>query len=331
MYDFKRMLGKSRIEVSPMGLGCWAIGGQFWLDGMADGWGDVDDDESIRAVRTAIDMGVTFFDTADVYGAGHSEIVLGKALQGIRDKVIIATKFGYKFDEETKVADGFGKTPEYIKKACQESLYRLKTDYIDLYLIHIWSMPEEEAEVVIESLENLKKDGYIRSYGWSTDHLPSASLFAEKENFTAIEHDFNVFVEADELIAICEENNLASINRSPLAMGFLSGKFNADTRISRDDVRGAGHEWVRYFENGQPKKEFLKKLDSVREILKSGGRSLVQGALAYIWGKSDNTLPIPGFKNVKQVEENARAMELGPLTKKQVQQIDEVLKWFVDK
>ncbi len=325
MSKFNRVLGKSEIEVSAMGLGCWAIGGHFLLDGKADGWGDIDDNESIRAIQTAIDLGVSFFDTADVYGAGHSEVVLGKALQGIRDKVRIATKFGYKFNEETKIADGIGKTREYIKKACKESLRRLNTDYIDLYLIHIWSLTAKEALIVVDTLEELQEDGFIRSYGWSTDHPYSANLFAKNSNFTAIEHDFNIFLEADELIDICEENNLASINRSPLAMGFLSGKFNADSRISENDVRGAGHEWVRYFENGKPKKEFLTKLDAVREILSSEGRNLVQGALAYLWGKSEKTIPIPGFKNVKQAEENARAMEFGPLTEERVAEIDSML------
>lgn len=326
MKKFKRILGKSGIEVSPMGLGCWAIGGQFWLDGKADGWGKVDDKESIRAIQKAYDLGVTFFDTADVYGAGHSERILGKALKKIRDKVTIATKFGYKFNEKTKVAEGFGKSPEYIKNACKKSLQRLNTDYIDLYLLHIWSLPEKESEVIFNTLEELKKEGLIKSYGWSTDHIDNASSYAKNDNFTAIEHDLNVFLNADKLIDICENNNLASINRSPLAMGLLSGKFNTSSQLSTDDVRGAGHEWVKYFEDGKPKQKFLDKLDAIREILKSGNRTLVQGALAYIWGKSENTIPIPGFKNVKQAEENARAMLSGPLTKKQIQEIDQLIK-----
>lgn len=323
--DFKRVLGKSGIEVSAMGLGCWAIGGQFWLDGKADGWGDVDDNESIRAIYRAYEQGVTFFDTADAYGAGHSEIVLGKALKGIRDKVTIATKFGYEYDEEAKQVGGLNASPEYIRKACKESLRRLNTDYIDLYLLHIWSLPEKEAELVANTLDELVKEGLIRTYGWSTDHLGCAKLFASRTNCQAIEHDLNIFENAKGLIEICESNNLASINRSPLAMGLLSGKFNDKSKLSKDDVRGAGHEWVQYFENGKPKQEFLDKLAAVREILTSGGRSLVQGALAYIWAVSDVTIPIPGFKNVKQAEENAKAMEFGPLTGEQVQEIDIIL------
>ncbi len=104
---FRRKLGRSDIEVSAMGLGCWAIGGPFLLDGKADGWGEVDDNESIRAIHRAIDLGITFFDTADVYGTGHSERILGQALEGYRDKVVIATKFGYTYDEERREITGW--------------------------------------------------------------------------------------------------------------------------------------------------------------------------------------------------------------------------------
>lgn len=323
MEKFTRKIGDA--EVSAMGLGCWAIGGQFFLDGKADGYGNVEDNESIRAVRQAYNLGVTFFDTADAYGAGHSEVLLGKALKGIRDKVVIASKFGNIYNEETKEVSGIDFSPTYIKKALKKSLSRLQTDYIDLYLLHIWSLPEGEAEIVANTLEELVKEGLIRTYGWSTDHLGCAKLFASRDNCSAIEHNLNIFESAEAIIDICKLNNLASINRSPLAMGLLSGKFNANTKLSQNDVRGAGHEWVQYFEDGKPKQEFLDKLASVREILTSGGRSLVQGALAYIWAVSDNTIPIPGFRNVKQAEENARAMEFGPLSKRQINEIDYIL------
>jgi aryl-alcohol dehydrogenase-like predicted oxidoreductase len=117
-------------KVSAMGLGCWAIGGQFWLDGKADGWGQVDDDESIRAIRTALDLGVTLFDTADVYGTGHSERILSRALEGYRDKVVVATKFGFAYDEDTRQVAGTNVSPSYIRRACEASLRRLGTDTI---------------------------------------------------------------------------------------------------------------------------------------------------------------------------------------------------------
>jgi aryl-alcohol dehydrogenase-like predicted oxidoreductase len=321
----ERMLGRSRIPVSPLGLGCWAIGGPFWLEGIQDGWGAVDDVESIQAVRRAIDLGVRFFDTADVYGAGHSEEVLGRALEGRRDAVVVSTKFGYTFEAATKHASGTNASAEYVRSACLESLRRLRTDYIDLYFLHIGSAPPEEAEITALALDDLRNEGLIRAYGWSTDLVDCASLYAARPGCAAVQHDLNVFDDAPELLALCEEHDLASVNRTPLAMGLLSGKFDASSRLSRDDVRGAGHSWVRYFENRRPKPEFLDRLAAVREILTSGGRTLAQGALAWIWARSERTIPIPGFKTVAQAEENARAMELGPLTSAQTGEIDRLL------
>ena len=168
--------------------------------------------------------------------------------------------------------------------------------------------------------------GKIRTYGWSTDLLNGATLFAESKNCSAIQHQLNLLTDSVDLIHLCEEKNLASINRSPLAMGLLSGKFNALSSISKNDVRGAGHTWTEtVFKNGIPNPDALKKLDAVRDILTSNGRTLVQGSLAWIWAKSNVTIPIPGFKTVSQVEENAKSMEYGPLTPAQMDEIDQLL------
>jgi aryl-alcohol dehydrogenase-like predicted oxidoreductase len=321
----ERTLGRSGIPVSALGLGCWAIGGPFWLAGKADGWGEVDDDESIRAIRHALEHGVRFFDTADVYGAGHSESVLGRALAGRRHEVVVSTKFGHTFNPETKQAFGTDASAAYIRTACEASLRRLRTNYIDLYQLHIWSLPPAEAEQVADTLEELLRSGKIRAYGWSTDDLDCARLFADRPGCTAIEHNLNVFDDGPKLLRLCEQNNLASIARTPLAMGLLSGKFDRNVTLPSDDVRRAGHAWVRYFEQGRPKLEFLKRLDAVREILTSHGRTPAQGALAWIWARSDRAIPIPGFKTARQAEENARALELGPLTDAQLNEIDTLL------
>jgi len=203
---------------------------------------------------------VRFFDTADVYGTGHSEAVLGRALAGHRSEVVVSTKFGYTFDPETKQASGTNASAAYVRAACEASLRRLGTDYIDLYQLHIWSLPQEEAEEAAGALENRRREGKIRAYGWSTDDLDCARLFATRPGCSAIEHDLNVLDDAPELIQLCEQNDLASIDRTPLAMGLLSGKFETDVRLPRDDVRGAGHDWVRYFEHGKPKREHLERL-----------------------------------------------------------------------
>jgi aryl-alcohol dehydrogenase-like predicted oxidoreductase len=320
-----RTLGRSGIPVSALGLGCWAIGGPFLLDGKADGWGEVDDDESIRALRRAFDLGVRFFDTADVYGAGHSETILGRALADMRSEVVISTKFGHTFDLEARRVSGTDASAGYVRAACQASLRRLGTDYVDLYQIHVWSLPQGQAEEAIGALEGLRQEGTLRAYGWSTDDLDCAELVAQRPGCTAIEHELNLFDDAPDMIQLCERNDLASINRSPLAMGLLSGKFDATAKLPRDDVRGAGHDWVRYFEGGRPKREFLQRFDAVREIRTSEGRTPAQGALAWIWGRSDRTIPIPGFKTVAQAAENAGALEQGPLTDVQIDEIEALL------
>jgi aryl-alcohol dehydrogenase-like predicted oxidoreductase len=189
-------LGRSGITVSAMGLGCWAIGGPFLLDGRADGWGGVDDDESVRAIHRAIDLGVTFFDTADVYGTGHSERVLGQALRGIRDHVVIATKFGYTFKKSSREVTGTDMSAGYIRRACAASLQRLGTDRIDLYQCHVWSIPVTAVDDLIAALDEIRDDGMIRAYGWSTGDMDCARLFAERSSGSAIQHPLNVLLDA---------------------------------------------------------------------------------------------------------------------------------------
>lgn len=161
----KKKIGKSQIEVSSVGLGCWPIGGEMYLWGTPDAYTNIDDNESIRAVNAAIDNGINFFDTADCYGAGHSERILSKVIKKRRSEVVIATKFGYVFNEKSKNIDAEDNSPEYIKKACKDSLKRLGLDYIDLYQFHVGSIKKEKALLAITALEELKKDGLIREIG----------------------------------------------------------------------------------------------------------------------------------------------------------------------
>jgi aryl-alcohol dehydrogenase-like predicted oxidoreductase len=303
-----------------MGLGCWAIGGPWrWLDGPG-GWGDIDDNESIRAIHAALDLGINFFDTAANYGAGHSEQVLARALEGKRDKAVIATKFGFVVDETAKrVTMRTDDHLLHVRQECEESLRRLNTDVIDLYQLHVWDYPLEKVPAMVDLLESLVNDGKIRYYGWSTDSVEGARLFAQGKHCVAIQHDLNVVLDAPEMLALCEELNLASVNRSALARGALSGKYTKDTIFPQNDVRT--DEWSRdhFFT------PTLSQLEKIREILTSNGRTLVQGALAWIWARSEKTIPIPGFKTVAQVEENAAAMQLGPLTQDQMKEIDALL------
>ncbi len=325
-----RTLGRSNIEVSALGLGCWAIGGPFILDGLQDGWGEVDDRESVKALHAAFGLGVTFVDTADAYGVGHSEQVVGQAIAGRRDRVVVSTKFGYFGNEATKTLSGVNLDPNYIERACEASLRRLNTDYIDLYLLHVWEIGLTQISPITDALNRLVQKGKIRTYGWSSDLVDGAAAFAKRPGCSVIEHDMNVFSDAPELVKLCEENHLASVNRTPLAMGMLSGKFTRASSLPKDDVRGAGHGWVRYFKDGKPDPAFLNMLDGVREVLQSGGRTLAQGALSWLWGRSENTIPIPGFKSVRQAEENAKAMAFGPLSKRQMHEVDALLRSVTD-
>jgi aryl-alcohol dehydrogenase-like predicted oxidoreductase len=321
-----RKLGRSGIEVSAMGLGSWAIGGPFWRGGVAVGWGEVDDDESIRAIHAALDLGVCFIDTADVYGAGHSERVIGRALAGRRDQVVIATKFGNVFDETTRQITGADASPAYIRQACEASLRRLNTGYVDLYQFHQGGYELELAAEVRDTLEALVAEGKIRAYGWSTDDPVRARLFGEGPRCASVQHQMNVLDDNGPMVALCEELDLASTNRGPLAMGLLTGKYKVDTTLGSDDVRGAeGPAWMKYFKDGKPNPEWFQKVEAIRGVLTSGGRSLVQGALAWLWARSEKTIPIPGFRSVMQVEEDCAAMRFGPLTAEQMREIDALL------
>jgi aryl-alcohol dehydrogenase-like predicted oxidoreductase len=316
----KRTLGRSGIEVSALGMGTWAIGGTMdGKDGKSYGWGAVDDAESTRAIHRALDLGVTLFDTADAYGIGHAEEVLGKAVVPVRDRVVIATKWGSRV-EDGKMAGSDG-SPGYVRTALTASLRRLGTGYVDLYQLHINDLPPAQAEDLVDVLEGLVGEGLIRSYGWSTDNVDGAAVFAKGEHCTAIQHELNVFSDAGDMLALCEAHDLASLNRSPLAMGLLSEKVTAESRYGTDTVRGSSPVWLRWFTDGRPDPAFLARRDAVRDVLTSGGRTLAQGALAWCWARSDKAIPLPGCRTVEQVEQNAGAMRFGPLTPAELAQI----------
>lgn len=322
----KRTIGRSGIEVSAIGMGCWAIGGVAFRGETPIGWGEVDDAESARAIRAALDAGISLFDTADVYGAGHSERVLGKALGADRTKVAVASKFSNVFDEETKQVTGSDASPDYIRRACDASLERLATDYIDLYQFHDGGFPIEQTDDVIETLEKLVDAGKIRSYGWSTDDPDRARAFATGAHCAAAQFQMNVLSDAPAMVRACEELGLAGLNRGPLAMGLLSGKYDASSTLPANDVRGPNAPgWMRYFADGSPSPEFMKRLDAIREVLTADGRNLAQGALGWLLARSEVTIPIPGFRTVEQVKQNAATLERGPLSPDQMGRIAELL------
>lgn len=324
----KRTLGKSKLEVSALGMGCWAIGGPWdWAQPGQEpfpvGWGNTDDDESIRALHAAFDLGVNFFDTAANYGAGHSEVLVGRAFQGKRDKVVIATKFGHIVNEEKKTVYS---APELIiqnvRTDVENSLRRLQTDYIDIYQLHQGKYDHPLALELQVILEELVSAGKIRWYGWSTDVVENAHVLASSPNSvhcTSIQFQLNALFDNVPMRHVCAEYDLAGINKDPLHKGFLTGKFSASTTFPKNDNRS---DWDFSQEELQRK---LQIVDALRGILTSNGRTMAQGALAYIWALDERMIPIPGFKSVKQVEDNAGALQFGPLTEDQVKEVQGII------
>jgi aryl-alcohol dehydrogenase-like predicted oxidoreductase len=324
----KRTLGKSKLEVSALGMGCWAIGGPWDWDQPGQepfpvGWGYTDDNESLRALQTAMDLGVNFFDTAANYGAGHSEVLLGRAFKGKRDQVVIATKFGHIVNEEKKtVYSDPGQIIPNVRRDVENSLRRLQTDYIDIYQLHEGGYDPDLALELQAILEELVAAGKIRWYGWSTDRAESARKFAgspTSAHCTSIQFRLNAIFDNAPMRQVCADFDLAGINKDPLNKGFLTGKFSANTTFPDNDVRSGTD-----FSNSEIVKR-LQIMDDVRDILTSNGRTMAQGALAYIWTLDKRMVPIPGFKSVQQVTENAKAVEFGPLTEAQVKEIQEIV------
>ena len=321
----RRRLGEeSGISVSAVGAGCWAIGGPWQFDGRPAGWGRVDDDESTHAIHKALDLGITLFDTADVYGCGHSERVLGRALAGHRDEVVISTKFGLRFDEATRTGAGADVSPEYVRRACEASLRRLGTDRIDLYQLHGGADDRAAAARVVEVLEALVAEGKVRFYGTANEALEVVEAFAEGPHCVAVQQQLNVFGGNDEAIAVCEERGLAALARSPLAMGLLTGKYRPGGPMPpADDVRRDTPHWDYFDDDAFP--AWSARVDAIRAALTSDGGTLAQGALAWIWARSPVAIPIPGFRTAAQIEENAGALAAGPLDPDAMAAVDAAL------
>src|SRR5688572_6463432 len=324
----KRMLGKSKLQVSAVGMGCWAIGGPWtWAqpgnEPFPAGWGNTDDDESIRAIHAALDMGVNFFDTAANYGAGHSEVVLGRALKGKRDNVVIATKFGHIVNEEKKTV--YGDADQILRNVrtdVENSLRRLQTDVIDIYQLHEGGYDPKLALELQSVLEELVSSGKNRWYGWSTDVVDSAREFASAASgahCTSIQFRLNAIFDNAEMRKVCADFDQAGINKDPLNKGVLTGKFSSTSMFPDNDIRSRAD-----FSDPEMVKR-LKAVDEIRDILTSNGRTMAQGALAYIWALDERMVPIPGFKSVQQVKDNAGALEFGPLTEAQVKEIQTIV------
>jgi aryl-alcohol dehydrogenase-like predicted oxidoreductase len=307
----KRILGKSGIEVTKLGLGLWAIGG--------DEWGEVDDRESLDMISAALDMGITFFDTADVYGSGHSEELLGQAMKGRRDKFIVATKIGWRgFDDEKSVSAY--DTVDKLIAGVESNLQRLNTDYVDLIQSHI-DFREPNMEVFIEGFQKLQAQGKVRAYGVSTSDYAYLQAFNADNQASTLQIDYSILNRTPEkkIFPYTIENDLGVLVRGPLAMGILTGKFTADTTFGEGDFR---QSWI---ENEVEHQIFLNDLAKVEKLRAlTDGRTLVQLAIQFVLAHPAVTLAIPGAKRISHLEENIQAALLPPLTPEELQAIDAI-------
>jgi len=322
----ERRLGRDGRRTGALGVGCWAIGGPWESSGRPAGWGEVDDEVSIRMIHTAVDAGIRLLDTADVYGAGHSELVVGRALKqlpaSVRAEVIVATKFGNLFDEATRKASGQDVTPAGIREACQGSLRRLGVEAIDLYQLHGGTESPTAAEDVVATLEELVAEGKVKDFGTSVDDPAVIATFG-KSTAVSVQSQLNVFGHNPEVLTAAHDHGLAVLARTPLAMGLLTGKYDLSNRPSENDVR-RDTPWWTYFDD-DAMADWLRRLDAVREILTTDGRTLTQGALAYLWALDPAIIPLPGARTPEQVSEHAAAIAFGPLADAARQQIDVLL------
>lgn len=298
-----RRLGRSGLRVSALGLGTARMAGLGWRHDEAAAVSPDARRDAVRQVQEAVDLGVTLFDTADNYGEGESERILGEALRG-RAGVVLVTKFGE--DPVPDRDDPWALDAETVARKCEASLRRLGVGCIDVYLLHRRDYPLERAPELVGVLEDLVRAGSIRAYGWSTDDVERARVFAQGEHCTAIEHRLNVLHDAPAMLDLCREHDLASLNRVPLLMGVLTGRWSQATRLDPDDRRAPWFEQEGF-------QDLLARARVIEPHLQQAGRSTAQGALGWIWARSPLAVPLPGFRDAAQLRDLLEARRFGPL------------------
>jgi len=290
----RRVLGKSDIAISEIGFGLWAAGGDFW--------GPTDDGVILDAIDFALEHGINFFDTADVYGDGHSEELLGKAMDGRREMFVVATKIGWRgFSDETK--SSAYTTADKLVAGVESNLQRLHTDYVDVIQSHI-DFQDPTMEVFLEGFQRLQRDGKVRAYGVSTSDFDYLQAFNADGGCATLQVDYSILNRTAEkdLLPYCTENNIGVIVRGALAMGILAGKFQAETQFAEGDFRRRWHE------NEDEYRVFLNDLDLVERLRPlAQDFSLAQLALQFTLAHPAVSSVIPGIKNPAQANSNIAA------------------------
>ena len=297
-----RDLGRTGIRVSAIGFGGWAIGGTTEASGTPLGWGHTFDDESLAAIRRARELGVTFFDTADSYGFGRSESLLGIVLSRYRHEVVIATKVGVVRTSTGELRKDFSR--QHIFHAVDGSLKRLRSDYIDLYQMHNPTLDELARGEIQDGMERLQDAGKIRFWGVSVS-TPEEGLEVVRRGWGhALQVLYNVLNQAPAkvLFPAAKEKGYGIIARVPLASGLLTGKFRLDSVFPADDVR-------QNFLTPRRLQEALERVDEVKSILGKTSRSLAEGALRFVLANDAVSTTIPGAKSARQVEMNVAASD----------------------
>ncbi len=296
-----RKFGKTELTVSEIGFGAWGIGGPAMVGDIAIGWGNVNDETSIKALKKSFELGINFYDTADFYGFGHSEELIGKVF-GNRDDVVIASKVGHRVENDSIVLDY---TKKHILKSCDDSLKRLQRNHIDYYQLHSAKLEHLQNGECIDAMEQLKRTGKIRYWGISLNTFnpyPEAEFLINKNLADGFQLVLNIINQRSlKLIKSAEVKGYGVIARIPLQFGLLTGKFNKNTKFEKND-----HRYFRL----PPEflAELIDTLESVWALTDKYGISKTSLALSFILNHSGVSTVIPGIKTPEQAELNTQQL-----------------------
>jgi aryl-alcohol dehydrogenase-like predicted oxidoreductase len=308
----KRELGKSGLEVSALGLGCMS---------MTSAYGPAaDKGEMIQLIRSAHDKGVTFFDTAEAYGPFANEELVGEALQPIREKVVIATKFGFDIDPETgKRGPGTNSRPEHIKAAAEACLKRLRTDHIDLFYQHRVD-PNVPIEEVAGAVKQLIAEGKVRHFGLSEAGVGTIRKAHAVQPVTALQSEYSLFWREpeDDVLPVLEELGVGFVPFSPLGAGFLTGQIDENTKFDPGDFRNHVPRF-----SPEARKANMVLVHAVQAAAQRKGATPAQIALAWLLAQKPWIVPIPGTTKISRMEENLGAVDV-QLTESDLKQIEDV-------